>query len=153
MRKRKNIDIITANSFGEEWNRFSQENLSSNESNVRFEEYFGIFPWEDLPNNAEGIDVGCGSGRWDKFVAPRVGILHCVEPAQKAISVAKKNLRDFSNIIFHNVSLDDLQIRKESQDFLFSLGVLHHVPDTFLALKSCVRFFKTWCTHLSLFIL
>ena len=142
MRKRKNIDIITANSFGEEWNRFSQENLSSNESNVRFEEYFGIFPWEDLPNNAEGIDVGCGSGRWDKFVAPRVGILHCVEPAQKAISVAKKNLRDFSNIIFHNVSLDDLEIRKESQDFLFSLGVLHHVPDTFLALKSCVRFLK-----------
>ena len=142
MIKQQNIDNSTAYSFGEEWNRFNQENLNTKESKIRFNEYFRIFPWDELPMNSVGVDIGCGSGRWDKFVAPRVGKLHCVEPAQKAIEVAKKNLHQFSNIVFHNSSLDDLEIANESQDFLFSIGVLHHVPDTLSALKSCVNLLK-----------
>ena len=59
---KKNIDLSTAESFGDEWERFSQEDLNSDEANRRFEEYFHIFPWADLPKNAEGIDIGCGSG-------------------------------------------------------------------------------------------
>ena len=81
---KKNIDLSTAESFGDEWERFSQEDLNSDEANRRFEEYFHIFPWADLPKNAEGIDIGCGSGRWDKFVAPKVGKLHCVEACPKS---------------------------------------------------------------------
>ncbi len=135
MSNRKNLDLSTSKSFGDEWQRFSQESLNLKEAIRRFEEYFHIFPWSELPNDSEGVDIGCGSGRWDKFVAPKVGKLHCVEPATKAINVAKYNLSEFSNIEFHNVSLDELKIPFESQDFVFSLGVLHHVPDTLLALK------------------
>lgn len=142
MKNQKNIDISTANSFGDEWCKFDQEKLSNNESKTRFNEYFRHFPWDEIPINAEGIDIGCGSGRWDKYVAPRVGKLHCVEPAEKAIQVAKKNLKQFCNIEFHNKSLDDLTIPNASQDFLFSIGVLHHVPDTALALKNCVSLLK-----------
>ncbi len=142
MNFKKNIDLATANSFGEEWEKFSQEHLNLKEAKRRFEEYFHIFPWDELPEKAEGIDIGCGSGRWDKFVAPRVEKLHCVEPAEKAINIAKKQLASFNNIEFHNSSLNDLTIRPASQDFCFSLGVLHHVPNTFDALQSCVRLLK-----------
>ena len=142
MNFKKNIDLATANSFGEEWEKFSQEDLNGIEAKRRFEEYFHIFPWNDLPDKAEGIDIGCGSGRWDKFVAPRVEKLHCVEPAEKAIKIAKKQLENFNNIEFHNSSLNDLTIPPASQDFCFSLGVLHHVPNTFDALISCVQLLK-----------
>ena len=72
MSKKKNIDLYTAKSFGEEWEKFDQSNLSYKEALERFNEYFHLFPWDSLPDNSEGIDIGCGSGRWDKFVAPRV---------------------------------------------------------------------------------
>ena len=43
-----------------------------------------------MPKKAEGFDMGCGTGRWAKFVAPKVGKLHCIDPSN-AIVVAKKN--------------------------------------------------------------
>ena len=38
--------------------------------------------------------------------------------------------------------LDDLEISNETMDFCFSLGVLHHVPDTQKALKKCASLLK-----------
>lgn len=29
-----------------------------------FGDYFAIFPWDQLPPNGEGFNMGCGSGRW-----------------------------------------------------------------------------------------
>ena len=139
---KKNIDLNTAKSFGEEWEKFDQANLSKEEALKRFNEYFHLFPWNSLPSNPVGIDIGCGSGRWDKFVAQKVDKLHCVEPAERAISVAKRNLSKYKNIIFHQKSLDDLEISNETMDFCFSLGVLHHVPDTQKALKKCASLLK-----------
>ena len=33
--------------------------------------------------------MGCGSGRWAKFIAPKVKILNCIDPSFKALKVAK----------------------------------------------------------------
>ena len=52
-----------------------------------FENYFSIFPWDTLPPNSVGFDLGCGSGRWARRVAPRVGTLHLIDPSE-AIGVA-----------------------------------------------------------------
>jgi len=65
--------------------------MSELESEVAFKQYFAIFPWYILPASAEGFDMGCGSGRWAKFVAPKVFRLNCIDPS-KAIHVAKKCL-------------------------------------------------------------
>lgn len=40
-----------------------------------------------------GFDMSCGSGRWAIKVAPRVGLLNCVDARQEALDVAKHNLR------------------------------------------------------------
>ena len=50
--------------------------MAPSESERVFGDYFAIFPWDQLPPAAEGFDMGCGSGRWARFVAPRVGRLH-----------------------------------------------------------------------------
>ena len=89
----KNIDNKTVESFGEEWTRFDQQGMPDGEAKTRFEEYFSVFPWDDLPMKAEGFDMGCGSGRWAEFIAPHVGLLNCIDPS-KAIKVAKKKLNN-----------------------------------------------------------
>ena len=85
--------------------------------------------------------MGCGSGRWAQLVAPRVGTLHCIDPSQ-ALNVARANLSQHSNIQFHQASVDDCPLKPRSQDFGYSLGVLHHVPDTSAAIASCVNLLK-----------
>ena len=136
-----NIDYKTVVSFGDEWSRFDQSGMSEAEARKVFEEYFSVFPWGALPSNAEGFDMGCGSGRWARFMAPRVLRLNCVDPSL-AINVARTALAAHNNVVFHQASVDSCGLQAGSQDFGYSLGVLHHVPDTAAAIRSCVDLLK-----------
>ena len=134
----KNIDELTVQGFGDEWSRLDQSQLSDSERNEIFSTYFSIFPWGKLSHDSVGFDVGCGSGRWAQIVAPRVGTLHCIDPSD-ALVVAKNNLRDIPNCQFHLADANSLPFPDASMDFGYSLGVLHHVPDTQSALSHCVQ--------------
>ncbi len=136
-----NIDQGTVDSFGDEWARFDQAALPEAESRAIFERYFSVFPWETLPADAIGFDMGCGSGRWARWVAPRVGTLHCIDPSG-ALDIARRNLAGAPNVVFHQGGVDDGCIAPSSQDFGYSLGVLHHIPDTTAALRACVELLK-----------
>ena len=138
----KNIDHKTVRSFGDEWSRFNQEGLIGEEHKYLFDKYFHIFPWNSLPKDARGFDMGCGSGRWAALVAPKITHLTCIDPSSKSIAVAKHKLAHLSNIAFLNAGVSDKALPLNSQDFGYSLGVLHHVPDTALALRDCVDMLK-----------
>ena len=135
------LENDTIKSFGDEWCRFDQSQLTDTEARKIFDEYFSIFPWQALPADATGFDMGCGSGRWAKLVAPRVGHLHCIDPSS-ALNVAKQNLALMANVSFHRASAVDRPLREGSQDFGYSLGVLQHVPDTVRAIRDCVAMLK-----------
>lgn len=137
-----NIDLKTVQGFGEEWDAYDQSALTGEELATLFDWYFRIFPWDDLPAGATGFDLGCGSGRWAAVVAPRVGTLHCVDPAAQALAVAKRRLAAHGNVRFHEAGVDDIPLADASQDFGYSLGVLHHIPDTLAALKACTAKLK-----------
>ena len=49
--------------FGQEWSRFRNDRLATEEIQEMFDLYTSVFPWDQLPENAEGFDAGCGSGR------------------------------------------------------------------------------------------
>jgi SAM-dependent methyltransferase len=138
---KRNLDLDTVASFGDEWSRFDQSELSPAEAEEIFSEYFAVFPWDKLPRNATGFDMGCGSGRWAKLMAPRVGLLHCIDPSS-ALDVARSVLASATNVSFHCASVDDCPLPPGSQDFGYSLGVLHHVPDTASAIRACVAMLK-----------
>ena len=131
------IENEVINNFGEEWNFFKQKNQKELEK--VFDQYFHIFPWEIVNQQSEGFDMGCGSGRWAKFIAPKVKKLNCIEPSQLALKEAKLNLKNHKNCSFHNDDVMRNAISNNSQDFGYSLGVLHHVPNTNLALQNCVN--------------
>ena len=136
-----NLDNATVASFGDEWSRFDQSDMPHSEAKRHFEAYFSVFPWNKINESSEGFDMGCGTGRWARFVAPRVGRLHCIDPSS-ALGVARQALALQHNVSFHQASVSNNCITPASQDFGYSLGVLHHVPDTALAIKSCVNLLK-----------
>ena len=133
----ENIDENVVAGFGDEWSRFDQSELSAIELGAMFDNYFNIFPWQILPHNSVGFDLGCGSGRWAKCVAPRVGKLILIDPSE-AIDVARRNLSDASNCEFYRAGVENIPLDDGSCDFGYSLGVLHHIPDTIAGLKACV---------------
>lgn len=135
-KEKNNLDDATVAGFGDEWSRFDQKGLSVGVREQIFSDYFSIFPWDALPPDAAGVDVGCGSGRWAAVVAPRVGKLLLIDASEAALSVARKNLADASNVHFERASVGSLPIEDGSLDFAYSLGVLHHVPDTAAAIRS-----------------
>ena len=132
-----NVDMKTVEGFGREWSSFNQTGVPREKLQEMFDEYFSILPWGLLKSDAVGFDAGCGSGRWARFVAPKVGKLHCVDASSEAIEVAKQNLKELPNCSFHNSSVDSMPMQDNSMDFGYSLGVLHHLPDTLAGLKAC----------------
>ncbi len=138
----KNLDERVVEDFGGEWELYDQSGLSSEDQQRLFADYFSEFPWAEVPEDACGFDVGCGSGRWAELVAARVGRLHCIDASPKALAVAQRKLARFDNVSFHRASVDTLPLEPASMDFGYSLGVLHHVPDTQAAIRSCVEKLK-----------
>lgn len=141
-KKSGNIDQATVEGFGAEWAAFDQSGLKQAEYEALTDAYFHIFPFDALPANAEGFDLGCGSGRWAARVIDRVGLLHCIDPSAKALEVTRQRLGAHPKARFQLAAADTIPLADGSQDFGYSLGVLHHIPDTAKALGDCVRKLK-----------
>ena len=84
-------------------------------------------------------EVGSGSGRILKNLlemSPKK--IHAVEPSE-SIEVAKKNkLSNINKIKLLNIRGQDIKFNNEI-DFVFSLGVIHHIPD---ADKVCEKIYR-----------
>jgi len=128
--------------FGNEWKRFDQSTLKKSELRNMFDQYFNIFPLTELNKSLVGFDLGCGSGRWAKFIAPKVKKLNCIDPSFDAINVAKKNLANLKNVTYINSEVNSKILVNNSQDFGYCLGVLHHIPDTLNGIKICSKLLK-----------
>ena len=142
--KLKNADEATVDGFGREWSAFRQtdDDLPDDERRAIFDGYFAIFPWDALPREAVGADIGCGSGRWAAVVAPRVGTLHLIDASPAALDVARTNLAAQDNAAFHHASAAALPFADGTLDFAYSLGVLHHMPDVAGAITHIVTKLK-----------
>jgi SAM-dependent methyltransferase len=128
--------------FGDEWSRFDWSEANETESAAIFQTYFHIVPWHSIPPKAVAFDAGCGTGRWAKYVSRRVGTLHCIDASAAALEVARRNLVDAPNCRFHLASIDTMPLSDNSADFGYSLGVLHHIPDTAAGISACVSKLK-----------
>jgi SAM-dependent methyltransferase len=141
-----NVDLDVAEGFGHEWGSFPQRENELNQAEREdiFQEYFRIFPWNALPSSGGiGADIGCGSGRWAVIVAKRVAHLHLLDASERALAVAKENLAGTANVSFHHASVGDIPLPDASLDFAYSLGVLHHVPDTQAAIHEIASKLKS----------
>jgi SAM-dependent methyltransferase len=135
----QNLEHKTVESFGEEWKKF--KNFSEEEIRIAGEQYFDIVDREMLTKETVVLDLGCGTGRWSKFIAPKVKFIEAVDPSM-AVVTAIKTLEPYKNVRVTQAAADNLPFPNESFDFIFSLGVLHHIPDTGKALDEVVTRLK-----------
>ena len=132
----ENIDKQVVDEFGAEWLKFYEHNDDLVQKGGQ--EYFDILNDNIVNSNTYALDLGCGTGRWTKYLLPKVGFMEAVDPSG-AIFAADKLLGDISNVRLSQASIETLPFADESFDFVMSIGVLHHIPDTRKALNDCVK--------------
>jgi len=125
---KSNQKYNTVNSFGEEWNTFSQ---ITSEHFVEFDLYFNQVDLNKL-NNKVICDFGCGIGRWSKILSTKVDFEYLIlVDLSDSINVARQYFYENDNVIFIKCDLDKLIFKQNCIDFFYCLGVLHHLPDKY----------------------
>jgi len=139
----KNYYKDVVKNFGKEWTKFDYLGVKNEQLEKIYKSYFKIFPWDLInPTSSIGIDIGCGTGRWAKFTADKVKELLVLDASEQALNIARKNLQENNNVKFFNQSVGKIELRDNSLDFAYSLGVLHHIPDIKSALIEINRILK-----------
>lgn len=140
--------IATAESFGFEWNHFS-------EMRDEWERNFLEYMKPRGPEFFQGkrvLDAGCGSGR-HAYYAARYGADVWAVDLGSAVEVARRNttrglestavptaLPGRANIV--QADLYQLPFALESFDFIYSIGALHHLPGQEAAFRNLLRYLK-----------
>jgi SAM-dependent methyltransferase len=131
-----NLDRATVDHFGEEWSSFKQdEGWGSDGLDKAFAQYFATLPSGALNPNAVVGDFGAGSGRWATQVAPLVSQLYVLEPSPAAMAVARQALSRFNNVSYIAEPIGGPSMPNGQLDVAYSLGVIHHIPDSTQALQ------------------
>lgn len=134
-----NIDKKVVSDFGAEWLKFNE--FTENDIKRTGKEYFDLIDERIVNKGTYAIDIGCGTGRWTKYLSDKAGFIEAVDPSN-AIFAAAKILGVVDNVRLTKASIDTLPFAPETFDFAMSVGVLHHIPDTKKALTDCVKKLK-----------
>src|ERR1051326_3091700 len=129
--------VATAQSFGYEWNRFP-------EMRAEWEQNFWDYFAPHTPESFRGkrvLDAGCGSGR-HAFHAARCGAEVWAVDLGSAVEVTRRNNADNANGRVVQADLHHLPFAPESFDFVYSVGVLHHLPAPEAAFRNLLRYLK-----------
>ncbi len=126
----------TIRSFSEEWKKFDR--FTEQDIRIAGDEYFDIVPRSLLHRGALVLDMGCGSGRWTRYLSGKVGSIDAVDPSE-AIFTAAAAHQDLANVRWSQAGLDPIPFNDGTFDLVICLGVLHHVPETGEALARLAR--------------
>ena len=126
-----------AESFGAEWTWFPTTQLTGESRNV----FFAKTGWS--PGDLDGktvLDAGCGMGRF-AAVATECGARVVAVDLTRAVDAAARNLAGRETVLLQ-ADLMHLPIRPASFDLIYSIGVLHHTPNTRVAFERLVPLLK-----------
>jgi len=129
--------LQTALSFGFEWTRFPE----------MYDEWSRSFLEYMQPHSAEFfhrkkvLDAGCGNGRF-AFYAAKYGAEVWAMDLGPAVEVAQRNTATAGKAQVIQADLHRPPFAPESFDFVYSIGVLHHLPDPEPAFQNLLRYVK-----------
>ncbi len=142
--KDENIDQGVIDGFGHEWAAFDYAETETAEAlDAQFAAYCAPLNLSQF-NPATSVvgDFGAGSGRWSSRLAPYFSRVYALEPSDGANKVLKSKFASDSKIMVLQETVGVNSIPAASLDLAMSLGVLHHIPDTALAIKDVSRSIK-----------
>jgi SAM-dependent methyltransferase len=96
-----------------------------------------------LSGGEDVLDIGCGIGRIEKYLAPRVREMWAVDVSGEMIARARRRLAGLSNVHLREVENAEFLSSFEAErfDLVFSFLVLQHLDreDAFLYLRDAFR--------------
>jgi len=126
--KNERLTAQTIKDFGEQWTRF-QNNSDYYGSAAIFDDVFGPLLHRDELRGRRVAEIGAGTGRFVNVLLD-AGVEHitAIEPSA-AYEVLKRNTAERADHVTYlkirgDHIPDDLQL-----DYVFSIGVLHHIPE------------------------
>lgn len=128
--------VETALTFGFEWQRFP-------EMYAEWERQFLDYMQPHAAEFFRGkriLDAGCGNGRF-AYYASKYGAEVWAIDLGPAIEVAHQNTES-QGVHVVQADLHNPPFALESFDFIYSIGVLHHLPDPEVAFRNLLRFLK-----------
>ncbi len=92
------------------------------------------------------LNIGCGVGRVEKYLAPHVAQMHAVDVSGEMIARALERLAGLTNVSLREIGNDEFLRSFESDrfDLVFSFLVLQHLSkeDAYLYLRDAFRVLK-----------
>ena len=142
--KDENINQNVIDGFGHEWAAFDYVETETAEAlDAQFAAYCAPLDLGDFnPTTSVAGDFGAGSGRWSSRLAPYFSLVYALEPSNGASQVLRKKFTGDPKIVVLQETVGANSIPAASLDLAMSLGVLHHIPDTALAIKDVSRSIK-----------
>jgi SAM-dependent methyltransferase len=134
---------LYSESFGFQWNRFARTQLDSANGSTRSRDTFIQKTGLSLASlrGKRVLDAGCGMGRFAEVCADAGAEVHAID-LSTAVEAAHANLGHRPNVHIYQADIMRLPFADESFDIIYSIGVLHHTPDTrnaFMALPALLK--------------
>jgi SAM-dependent methyltransferase len=119
-----------AGSFGYQWTRFARTQLDSASGTTRSRDTLIEKTGWDLAQlrGATVLDAGCGMGRFAEVCLDAGAEVHAVD-LSVAVDAASRNLGG-RRVHLYQADIMNLPFQPGSFDYVYSIGVLHHTPDT-----------------------
>jgi len=135
--KDQNLDQQVIDSFGNEWAAFDYAESETDEAlDSQFLAYCSPIDLSQFnAKSSVAADFGAGSGRWASRLLPHFSLVYAIEPSDGANKVLKNKFSKESRMKILQETVGANSIPAGSLDLAMSLGVLHHIPDTGLAIK------------------
>ena len=129
--------VKTALSFGFEWTRFPEMHEEWSRSFLDYMQPHG----PEFFHGKKVLDAGCGNGRFAYYAAKYGAEVWAIDLGP-AVEVARENTEQAGVVQVIQADLHRPPFALESFDFIYSIGVLHHLPDPEQAFQNLLRYLK-----------
>ena len=131
----KKLHGETKRSFSKEWLSFEVRRPEEDKATFLAKTGFHL---EELKGKRV-LDAGCGSGRYT-IIAARAGAeVYGVDLSEAVIRTAELTV-GLPNVYVAQGDLSNLPFEESFFDYIYSIGVLHHTPDTHAAFSALLRY-------------
>ena len=122
------------NRFSYEWTYFSDYDCDNFSSFIQ--------PLEkDFLKGKLGLDVGCGAGRHSSAASQKGAEIIAIDISQ-AVDAAYQNNKENENVHVVQADIYNLPFRPNTFQFIYSLGVLQHLPEPERGYLTLIPFLK-----------
>lgn len=95
-----------------------------------------------IPKKDSIIDIGGGFGRLAEVYASVFKNCLLIDPSEKLLNIAKKNLKEFKNIEFRKGIGENLLVEDATLDVVLMIRVVHHLPNPQKTFQEASRVLK-----------